>query len=632
MRRWICTFGILIILFISSFSVRDETSEPEIILSERSFRIFADPDDTGSRAQPWLNFTYLVADSVNFGSTAFRVDDGDLDLFIEAFPASGTQWDPATDTKADIIIQSPHGHVSHYDADTVAMVQNNTGAYIVGNSQLKSDMLARGVNASKIVEIAPALGQNETSQVLGVNVTAIRMIHTATGGEIDSFIVEMPSGITFYHGTCSSASSMDNYMKGHDEFYGLNVMILDYEHDFGKANTEYYPEVLMKVHDWQTSRATAWDNYPGGSQQLNHNDTYEYEVPVYEPELSTPVLDPTAGDTDTNFTYRVNYRFVPDLPPVTGKVIIDGTAHDMTAEGSSGWKNGVDFSYITNLSAGTHEYHFNFSVDGKFVRLPETGELQGPQVNSIPVLSSSNYSPMEGDTETTFWFNVTYSDGDNDPPAYKRLYVDGEMFTMSSSDSTYIDGAVFTYSGYLAEGNHSYYFVFNDGRRQVRFPLTGELPGPEVALANHAPELDKWGVTPAMGTRQDRFTYSVEYEDGENDPPAVARIVIDGTGFDMETKDEEYDGGAEFTYTTYLSLGHHEYHFEFSDGEFAVRIPLVDGEELYGPVVINIPPEAKIDSPGDADEFTPDDIVTLLFQQVGGNKGINTTADGNGDF
>ena len=67
--------------------------------------------------------------------------------------------------------------------------------------------------------------------------------------------------------------------------------------------------------------------------------------------------------------------------------------------------------------------------------------------------------------------------------------------------------------------------------------------------------------------------------------------------------------GAEFTYTTYLSLGHHEYHFEFSDGEFDVRIPLETGEELYGPVIHNIPPEAKIDSPAEGDEFTTDDVV-----------------------
>ena len=614
MRSWICTLGILFALLMASNTMLDITSEREITLSEkteRSFRIYAGSGEKGTRAQPWLNFTYLVADAVGFGSTAFRVNDGDLDIFIEAFPGTGTTWDPATVTKADIIIQSPHGHVSHYDADTVAMVQKNTGAFVVGNTQLKNDMLSRAVNASKIVEIAPTLGQNETSQVLGVNVTAFRMTHTATGDQIDSFIVEMPSGITLYHGTCTSASSFDNYMKGHDEFYGLNVMILDYEHDFAKSNTEFFPDVLMKVHDYQTGRATVWGSYPGGSQQLNHNDTYEYVLPVYEPELSTPDLDPTAGDTETNFTYKVNYRFVPDMPPTTSQVVIDGNAYVMDAESASGWKTGVDFSHITNLSAGTHEYHFNFSVDGKYVRLPETGELQGPQVNAIPALSSGDFSPAAGDTETTFSFNVTYMDGDNDPPTQKKIYIDGEPFSMSSADSTYTDGAIFTYMTYLEEGSHKYYFVFNDGRREARFPLAGELDGPDVDLANHAPELDDWGVTPGTGTRQDRYTYSVEYEDGENDAPTIARVFIDGAGFDMETTDADYDNGAEFTFATNLSLGHHEYHFEFSDGEFDMRIPLEPGEELYGPVVINIPPEAKIDSPDDGEEFTTDDLVTL---------------------
>ena len=105
--------------------------------------------------RPELNFTYLDHDGTNaFGSTAFRVWDDDLVIFIEAFPNStACDWDPETITRADVIIQAPHGHMTHYDADEVATVAKNTGAYLVGNSKLKSDMTARGISSSKIFPV-----------------------------------------------------------------------------------------------------------------------------------------------------------------------------------------------------------------------------------------------------------------------------------------------------------------------------------------------------------------------------------------------------------------------------------------------------------------------------------------------
>ena len=559
--------------------------------------------------QPWLNFTYLVADAVGFGSTAFRIDDGTLDIFIEAFPASGTQWDPSTVTKADIIIQAPHGHVSHYDADTVAEVQNNTGAYVVGNTQLKNDMQARGVPAGKIIELDPDLGKNETATVLGVNITSFRMKHTATTDNIDSFILEMPDGLRFYHGTCTSKSSVDSYMAGHDEFYGLDVMILDYEHDFADMHATFNPETLIKEHDFQTLQATVWEDYPGGQQILGHNDTYNFVLPDYLPALSDPGISPSGGDTETIFNFSITYRFRPDLPPTQAKMILDGIEHEMTPMSGEGWSAGVEFTFTTNLSEGTHNYHYNFSVDGKFVRYPETGELTTPAVNSIPILMNAGFSPDLGDTDTLFTFNVTYLDHDNHPPHIKRIVLDGVQENMLSSDTTYNDGSVFSYKNELSQGPHAYHFIFSDGVSEVRFPGEGNFTGPNVSRANYAPQLEEWSATPSMGTRGDIYTYSIEYTDDENDPPTLSKVFVDGIGYDMESDDLDYDEGAVYSYMTNLTLGHHKYYFLFSDGVFEVRVPLEPGTELFGPQVNNRDPEAEIDSPVDKAELTTDEII-----------------------
>jgi len=565
----------------------------------------------GAREQPSLNFTYLIADAVGFGSTAFRIHEGNLDIFIEAFPGSGTQWDPASVTKADIIIQSPHGHISHYDANTVAMVQSNTDAFVVGNTQLKNDMLGRGVPASKIKEIAPSLGQNESTTVLGVKVTAFRMLHTATNDEIDSFIIEMPSGIKFYHATCTSASSVNSYMVGHTKFYGLNVMILDYEHDFATMKNTFYPEVLMKVHDYQTGLATVWTDYPSGQQILNHNNTFQYQLPEFQPELSNTALTPTSGDTTTDFQFSVKYKYQQDLQPTKSQVVIGSIGHDMTPQANSGWSSGVEFRYNTSLSGGTHSYHYEFEVDSKAVRLPVTGELSTPYVNNIPVLSDATFTPMSGDTDTEFMFNVTYTDTDDDTPSSKKIFIDGIEKTMTTTDNTYTDGAIFTFSTKLDIGSHEYHFAFSDGSNEIRFPSTGALIGPDVERANYAPQLSQWDISPSMGTVTEQYTYSIIYMDAHNDPPTSARVFIDDTGYDMESSDTNYIAGAKFTYTTGLERINHTYHFEFSDGVFDVRAPPNEDSEYEGPLVVNLAPEVVIDEPENDDEFTTDDLITF---------------------
>jgi hypothetical protein len=230
----------------------------------------------GDRADPPgpVTLTYLIADGVGAGSTAVRIDAGGVILYIEAFPASGMEFDPAEITDADIILQSPHGHVSHYDAGTVAVVQKNSQALVVGNSQLREEMLAQGVAEEKIIELQPSLGGHLSIELLGVTITSCGMQHLGGTTPLQSFLIETSGGVRIYHGTCTSQASIPACVEGGVELRDLDVMILCSFEDLTGAYEEFTPKALMKVHDFSTGKGTIWTDYPSEFVVLEHGDIF----------------------------------------------------------------------------------------------------------------------------------------------------------------------------------------------------------------------------------------------------------------------------------------------------------------------------------------------------------------------
>jgi len=105
----------------------------------------------------------------------------------------------------------------------------------------------------------------------------------------------------------------------------------------------------------------------------------------------------------------------------------------------------------------------------------------GEAPNSPPSLTSGQVSPSSGDSSTIFTYSVTYTDSDNDAPSIRYVYIDGASHVMYSADSTYNDGSIFTYTTTLADGNHYYYFDFNDGQGHSEIlPMSGTTSGPSV--------------------------------------------------------------------------------------------------------------------------------------------------------
>ena len=292
-----------------------------------------------------MNFTYLDHDGTgSFGSTAFRVWDEDLVIFIEAFPNSTTcDWDPETITSADVIIQAPHGHSSHYDPDEVAMVAKNTGAYLVGNSRLKSDMKSRGISDSQIYEVSPSAGgiqHPRTSHLSGSRY--MHMEWTILSWEGHKWIHSLLRCQAESHGTMAHVlrdQRLCPRMGNYPELKYTDVMIADTDMNFATLNSNYYPETLIKDHDFNSPSspipATVYEEYPKVLKQLNHNQTYNYIRPDYKPELALGNVNPNDGTTETLFDFSIIYSHRMESPPTRSQVIIDDVEHDLTTSQTS---------------------------------------------------------------------------------------------------------------------------------------------------------------------------------------------------------------------------------------------------------------------------------------------------------
>ncbi|MCM8824207.1 MAG: hypothetical protein NC822_06000, partial [Candidatus Omnitrophica bacterium] len=126
-------------------------------------------------------------------------------------------------------------------------------------------------------------------------------------------------------------------------------------------------------------------------------------------------------------------------------------------------------------------------------------------VSGVPWLSwtgepnyvSDGLNPEIGTSSTNFTYRVKYTDPNNDPPSYIRVYIDkngdgdysdpGEVNNMNEVDpldTDYTDGKLYTYTTTIPYGpntdNCSYYFSASDGTYQATGDPTQPINAPDV--------------------------------------------------------------------------------------------------------------------------------------------------------
>ncbi|MCK5252016.1 MAG: hypothetical protein KAQ96_03670, partial [Thermoplasmata archaeon] len=183
------------------------------------------------------------------------------------------------------------------------------------------------------------------------------------------------------------------------------------------------------------------------------------------------------------------------------------------------------------------------------------------------------------------------------------------------------DGPYTEWLGYYHEtpltvGDHTFRFVFSDGKAELRIPdpTTGgpvHFEGPTVDPPTSAPTLSLAFLEPADGDTLTLRTFSVVYTDGEGDVPRTAQVVIDGVAHDMTGDGTDYRLGVTYTYSTTLSAGDHEYHFSFGDGIHGARLPAMD--ESVESVVDDLQRIVVLASHAEDGEVVLGEEVTLGF-------------------
>ena len=211
--------------------------------------------------------------------------------------------------------------------------------------------------------------------------------------------------------------------------------------------------------------------------------------------------------------------------------------------------------------------------------------------NIEPELTNGNVSPRIGDQTTEFNFTVIFWDEDNSLPSYVNVIINGTDYAMEKtfpSDDNYTDGCYYEYTTFLlpSEYNYSYYFECGDGRYTNTTTLFNNL---KVNKGNYNnPQLLFPEVSPDYGGLTTDFVFSIWYYDLDDNYPLDVNITIDTSTFSMiqvNPADTNATDGLEFSYSTNIDYGIHNFRFNCSDGLYSNSTNWIIGPEvnpLYG--------------------------------------------------
>jgi hypothetical protein len=249
--------------------------------------------------------------------------------------------------------------------------------------------------------------------------------------------------------SCSDGWVTDNPSSGHYGSFDISGNSFSYRLTGLQPNTKYYFRAWAK-----NSAGWGWGTALSFTTSQNQ-----------APTLSSGYVTPSSGDTSTTFDYYVTYADADGDAPTTKYVYIDGTEHTMTLTSGS-YTSGATFKYSTTLSAGSHNYYFDFD-DGHDhpVKLPLTGSNSGPAVSQSQLVAPVPLSPGEpiDSSHTPIpYSSITFTWTKNNVGATYRLYVrdiTGQVDDVPSIGAPLVNlsvGDVSSYTWYGAEPNKKY--------------------------------------------------------------------------------------------------------------------------------------------------------------------------------
>ncbi|MBD3186555.1 PKD domain-containing protein, partial [Candidatus Bathyarchaeota archaeon] len=235
----------------------------------------------------------------------------------------------------------------------------------------------------------------------------------------------------------------------------------------------------------------------------------------------------------------------------------------------------VNGTFLINMGPGSTEF-YSFQVTGTNIPLkPNTGP---------PQLENGTVIPASGDQADLYNFTVLYSDPDDNAPFYVNVSINGsqhQMLPVSPELLNFKDGVLYSYTTYLSPGNYSYSFNTMDGL----FSNTTILQaGPTVSETNVAsPSLLNVAVTPELGSNITIFTFSVIYQDADNNLPVFIEIEVNGSSHAMaevDPSDLNATDGKAYQYESTLVEGFHQFQVRCSDGINPAATPWIENPQV----------------------------------------------------
>lgn len=220
-----------------------------------------------------------------------------------------------------------------------------------------------------------------------------------------------------------------------------------------------------------------------GDPASDHQVTVTNSIPVLswtgETNYVADGVDPNSGGNGSTFTFRVKYTDLDnEAPDAEGvRVLINGIYYTIDPEAGGNYDTGKIYSKAIPLST-SGDLNYRFAAKDP-AGASATGDPAGDHVvtvlassNNPPVLSwasagclTEGVRPRTGAINADFEFRATYSDADNQCPAYIRVTVNGTAYDLTSNDGASCQTGRTFYRdiALAASGDLNYSFTASDG-------------------------------------------------------------------------------------------------------------------------------------------------------------------------
>ena len=299
-------------------------------------------------------------------------------------------------------------------------------------------------------------------------------------------------------------------------------------------------------------------------------------------------LEPDSGLITDDYDFRIMYTDINGEDPTDGSagnyihLVLDDVNYNMTTvdhEYSDGSLFNITFG---DISPGSHTYYFEVKVGDTIYRLPKTGIVEEPFVNTPPLLMvpsigggayhESTVYPATGNNTDLFTFQIIYTDADGHQPSDDELsvgvYIDNIYYKMEYMkeigmgegdyyDGNFTNGEIYQTSIRLEKGEHHHFFQFTDEAGET--VTSPQYSGPLVITG-----------FPDLLVTMDGLVPDIRWEPKSTEPGDWDNVSISST--------IENDGGTNIDITFLVNV--QIYFLSFISGEAVLkedRIFSVDG-------------------------------------------------------